>query len=117
MAIQAWQITDGEIEFTNNTFVTITDRDALAQRLEGRIRMMEGEWHLDLLLGINWIDVLGTKPFISQDFEAILRTTILEDPAVISITSLTITPGTDRSLNIQFEVSSDVGLVNGGVLK
>lgn len=118
MAIKAWNIVDGEIQFTSNTFVDITDEDALAQRLEGRIRMQTGEWHLDPLLGINWIDVLGTKPFRAADFEPILRAVILADPAVVSITSLTVTPNNaTRELDVQFEVSSDVGLVNGGVLK
>lgn len=116
MGIKTWTITNGEIAFVSNTFVEITDEDALAQRLEGRLTMFQGEWFLDATRGINWPDALATKPFRVRDFSPIIRKALLDDPAVVSITRLDITPNNStRELTVDFEVASDVGLVEGGV--
>jgi len=116
MGILDLSVTDKELTFTNNDFATITDEDALAARLEAKLKMFEGEWFLDATLGINWPDALSTKPFRVDDFAAIIRKELGDDPAVTSITSLVITPNNStRELTITFEVASDVGLVEGGV--
>lgn len=116
MGIMTWAIIDKEIQFVDNSFVDVLDEAALAQRLEGRLKMFEGEWFLDENEGVNWIDALSTKPFRLSDFEPIIRSELLSDPAVKDITKLEITPNNaTRVLTIDFEVQSDVGLVQGGV--
>lgn len=116
MGIKTWDIVNGEISLVNNSFVDVLDRVALAQRLEGKLKMFVGEWFLDLTRGVNWIDILSTKPFRVDDFAPIIRKVLLDDPAVVSITSLDITPNNaTRVLTVDFEVASDVGLVEGGV--
>lgn len=118
MAIETWNILNGEIQFTSNSFVVLTDRDALAQRLEGRIEMFVGEWFLDSTRGIDWTDILSSKPFRTENIDPIIRAALLADPAVTEILELTFTQdNTTRQLAIDFSVRSDVGLVDGGVLK
>jgi hypothetical protein len=78
--------------------------------------MFEGEWEFDVTEGIDWPDVLSSKPFSADDVELRVRDTLTSDPAVIKIVELTITPNNlTRRLVITFEVASDVGLVQGGV--
>lgn len=116
MGITAWLITDGEIDFSDNTFTEITGTAALAQRLEGKLEMLEGEWEFDLTEGIDWPDILSSKPYSNDDVEPELRETLSSDPAVTGIIELTLTPNNEtRKLEIFFKVSSDVGLVEGGV--
>lgn len=116
MGITAWDIVDGEISFLNNTFVNITAQAALAQRLEGKLNMFEGEWEFDLTEGIDWPDILSSKPYSNDDVEPVIRETLTSDPAVTGIIELTLTPNNStRRLVIAFKVSSDVGLVEGGV--
>jgi hypothetical protein len=116
MGILTWQITDGQIDFANNTITELTDGDALAQRIENALKLWLGEWFLEPLEGIDWIDLLEAKPANLAEIERVVRATIEADPAITNIIEYdqTFTRAT-RSLLITFTADGDTGLVRGEV--
>lgn len=116
MGIKTWKTTNGQIAFVNGILVELTGADALAQRLENRLKLWLGEWFLDTSIGVDWLDILESKPTDTDEIERILREEILKDAAVTEIVDFSVVfDNTNRRATITFSANGDVGLVQGEV--
>jgi hypothetical protein len=68
----------------------------IAQRVRIRLTTLLGNWPLDRAAGIDWIGILGSKPF---DAEAAAATVVLE---------MVDTPGVTGAANLDFDQDGDV---------
>lgn len=100
---------------------SITDSDAMEQRLRNRLKLYKGEWYLAPNEGIPWLQLKGKANNIDTMRKAIINE-LKRDPEVISIQSLDVilidTPEKAekynkkiRTLIVNFSVSSPYGTV------
>lgn len=80
---------NNDITFSGNdlAFFVKDSPDFVAQRLEIKLRNDKGEWFLDINYGIPWMKSIlsqGNKKSLADNY---IRKTIIEDPAIKSITS------------------------------
>lgn len=116
MGILTFRIVDRQIEFANNTLTVITGAEALRQRLNNRMLLWLGEWFLTPLEGIDWLDILESKPVDLPEVDRRLRGELLEDPAVVKIVEYESSfDRTIRKLTVSWAVTGDLGLVRGEI--
>jgi len=114
MGIIALKIVGDEIEFADNALTVITDAEALRQRLKNRMLLWLGEWFLAPTVGIDWLDILESKPANLVEVDRRLRAELLSDPAVTGITEYESSfDRSARKLTVSWAVTTDVGLVRG----
>mgnify|MGYP001560581996 CR=1 FL=1 len=106
----------GDLLLTGGDLVMVTGIDAIAQHLSMRLRMNRGEWFLDTALGVPLFDEVLVKNPNMGVIESIYRDIILETPGVLELKtiSLEFDPAT-RSLEINFDVRTDLGRIVGAV--
>jgi hypothetical protein len=96
---------EGDLVFDElNNLVMVDGTEELAQRLNLAIRTRAGEWFLDTSLGIPWFELLGNKG-TELKIQREIRRVLLEDAAVRSVGSITLTPLAERTLAVDFEVT------------
>jgi len=107
------QITDGEMELTNTTLVVITDAEALAQALVNRMKLYLESWFITPQSGVDWPDILNSKPVLTDRIADILKQSLRNDNRVLKIRKFEIdfTDAT-RTLTVRFEADTEVGLIS-----
>lgn len=87
LTIQQDKTFDWRIE--DNRFKTITDVDAIIQRIKNKILLWTGEWFIDLEAGFDWEDVLSNPPD-EEILNDILKAYIQNDEFIDIVTELNI---------------------------
>ena len=116
MTLKTIQITDGEMEFADNTLTELTEGDALAQRLVNRLTLYLQSWFVTPESGVDWLDILNAKPVLPDRIAEILKAELLQEASVLKITKFDIEFNeSTRELTANFEAETDLGLVTGGI--
>ena len=106
---------NGDVMFGSGHADYLTGRDAATQRVTSRLRLILGEWFLDIAKGIPWFQVegsdtppiLGGKPNLAYA-QALVTDTILGTDGIKSIASLSLEfDGDTRKLSIAAEIITD----------
>lgn len=100
---------DGDIDFTSNDFtLTTTESESLRQRLIIKLSTFQEEWFLDQSVGVPYYQEIFGKGRAKESIDAIFKTKILEEPAVISLVEFVSSLNTgDRSYSLSFKVKSE----------
>lgn len=109
---------DREILATTGCRFT-TGLEAVKQNVESALKLVKGEWFLDLDRGVDLFDedtgVLGS-PFNEEKILTIYRDVIEQVPDVTEIITLTTTyEGATRAASVGFEVLTTFGTTSGTV--
>lgn len=100
----------GDLRLTNGDIVIIEGPEALAQRIQTRLRLFRGEWVHDQSRGIPWLQDLLDRGVSERTLMQILRRAILATPGVASIVSLDVRiDRTTRAATITGKVAPEVG--------
>lgn len=106
----AQDVTTGEIGTINGDWVFVTEGPAVRQELKQRLLFFLGEWFLDRLAGLPYLQkILGKTGDITQ-FRNFYRTEIEATPGVRSVRTLdlSVNPHT-RTLAVSFSCDTDFG--------
>ena len=88
--------------------VLVEGVDAIAQRLQMRLRLWQGEWFADTTAGIPYLGILGQKG--AQAFaEATFRRAILTAPGVAALDSFTFSVDAQRRATVSFRARAITG--------
>lgn len=86
----------------------VNNPEAVAQAIETRLLLMQGEWFLDILEGTPYAtQILGRNR--QTTYDAAIRKAILDTQGVISIESYASQLSADRELNVQARVNTIYG--------
>lgn len=101
----------GDLEFDGlGRLKTVEGSEAVAQRLRVELSTRQGEWFLNTLFGVPWLDIFGKQWSEARVRKEILRV-LNNDAAVDEVIELTIGPldREQRYLPIAFTVRLDSG--------
>lgn len=96
---------DAKIE--NGDLAVVEDQEAVRQGIAVRLKMMLGEYYLDLGVGVPWIQrILGKGADHATDAEIkeILRACIASTPDVTQVQNVDFEKGADRRYTISYAV-------------
>lgn len=97
-----YNLSTGDARVQGGDIVMISGNTATAQRIEQKLRLWRGEWFLDRTVGFPWLrDILGQKPR-PEVIRSLIYSTVVGDPGIRSIASLSVDIGSDRRLSIEF---------------
>lgn len=100
----------GDLLIESNDLVLSSGRTAIEQDLASRLRIIRGEWFLDLDRGLPYFEDLFRKGPNLNAFRAEVRETIEATPGVVELIDLTLTEDrATRSLVIDFRARTDAG--------
>jgi len=77
--------TIGLILDTTDTIVLLTDLDALASKIEQRLRFFLGEWFLNTQAGIPYFQEIFEKPVDASLIVSLINADIVQEPDVESV--------------------------------
>ena len=109
---------DDELAIVNGDWAFATDDAAIRQGIKIRLRFFQGEWELDLEIGIDyWNSVLIKNPSLIVVRE-IFRRALVSSRGVVEVVNLNVayTKRTPRTVAVTWTVRGDVGqLIRGGI--
>lgn len=99
---------------TDPSDLTLTSENkSIEQHITQRVWTFQGEWFLDLNLGVAWYQAILKKAFNPIEVDAELITAIAETPGVDFIQTFQTTyDGATRELDVSFEAQIDSELVD-----
>lgn len=97
----------GDYQFGTNTPFLIDSAAAVAQSIQTRLSLLQGEWFLDSQEGLAATRILGTQTQVTKDLE--IQERILETQGVLEITEYE-SLVENRSLTVTATVSTIYGL-------
>lgn len=105
----------GDLVISGNSLVLVTGEDEVRQRVEQRLRMVRGEWFLDVTAGLPWFSDIFVKGQAQSVVEALIKREILQTPGVrvLNKFELTVDKAT-REARITAEIigtDGDIGLL------
>lgn len=108
-----------DIDLDDNHDVYIIDRDLAItppddqtkQELSIRLQLWRGEWFLDVLSGIPYLQEVLKKRVSIDTVASIFKTEILAADGVIEILEFEMSFDSDRALRIDFKVSAEDGII------
>ena len=80
----------------NNNLAIVRGAAAVAQHVRQRLMTFKGEWFLDTIAGVPWLDQLLGKQYDPALAEAVVKAEILNTDGVVEITSFSV--GFDRNV-------------------
>ena len=106
-SIQTLKIKDGNFVRTQNepkTWVNLSGKDAVAQRIKHRLKLWKGEWFLNRSKGVDWISVFE-KPFSIRKMKSEIYRELQKDEQIDQIENLEVISNFGRrSLQIELSV-------------
>lgn len=103
--------TTGDLALTQGRLSLVEGKDAVAQRLRGRLKLWAGEWFADTAIGVPYLTILGQKGAVPLA-EATLRKAITTCPGVATLESFSLAhDGRSRSATVAFRVRTSAGAV------
>lgn len=105
--------TAGDIIVVDGALPLVEGLDEIAQLCKQHLLVSEGDWFLDIELGLPFFQHILRKTTSLSGIEGIYLTAIARVPGVININSFSLDfdPGT-RSLNIIFQAQTTQGVLN-----
>jgi hypothetical protein len=99
-----------DLAIEENDLVLIDGLDAIAQDMQTRLQIFQGEWFLDTRIGVPWFQkILGTKGRLLL-VKSVIRKSILTTPGVINILDLNFDfEGSTRLLSISGRCGTEEG--------
>lgn len=92
---------DHDIHFVDGVLQTVTDAEAVAQRVRQHLEFFQGEWFLNTDAGVPWFQFIFVEPFDQSTAESILKAEIVEIPGVAEISEFMVSvDSSDRSFNL-----------------
>lgn len=80
-----------DIQFdAGGSLKTVTDGEAVAQRVRQHIEFYQGEWFLDTEVGVPWFQFIFVEPFDQSTAETFLKAEILDVEGVAEITEFVV---------------------------
>ena len=111
--LQTIKIVDGEMELAGGQLTVITDSEALAQALVNRLKLYLESWFITPQSGVDWPDILNSKPVLPDRIEPILKDALRRDSRVIKIRKFELSfDNATRTLSLYFEADTVVGLIS-----
>lgn len=102
--------TQNDLDFSLNKLQFSEDYVYIQQKINTTIRLILGEWFLDITAGIPlFTEMLGKENIDPSNIEAILKAKILSVAGVLSITSFDMSLSNDRKLSVDFSCDTDLG--------
>ena len=101
-----------DIDISSGGFDLVSGDEEVRQKLNIRMRFLQGEWFLDQRIGIPYFQEILVKNPDEGRIRDIYRQTILTTPGVRDLQDLTVTVDADRVLRVTFTAFLD----SGGVL-
>ncbi len=69
----------------NNNLAMVTKAEAIGQHVRQRTKLFQGEWFLDKIAGVPWIQQLLGRPYNPGIAEAVVNTVVSETAVVTEI--------------------------------
>lgn len=116
MAVRSLKLdADGDLIVDGTGLHTIGDdaNEVIAQSIRTRLGFFKGEWFLDELRGVPWLQSILMKAPDLVAVRATLRATIAATPGVLDVPSLVIAfDAAARSLSVTFTATTDAGVLS-----
>jgi hypothetical protein len=94
------------------SFIRITDRDALKQRIENGLRLQKGEWFLDPSLGVDWHGLRNSETVADRLLRYEIEKSVRRHDEVIDILTFKIeTDRATRTTTVSLEILTRLGIV------
>jgi hypothetical protein len=88
----------------------------VAQNISQRLRTFQGEWFLEITIGVPYLQQIFTKGIDAATVEGLLKREILSTPFVKALTSFTLTlNNSSRVATCTFSVDTTFGATSGEV--
>lgn len=118
MALSTLKLTTlGDIEMnTLSQAVTLTARDAIEQKIVAAFSLWRGNWYLNPLRGVDWLNVFKKK-YTNREVITILTTAILQLDAITRVVDIYLkVDKKNRTSEITYIVLADGEKIFGSVL-
>ncbi|EQA45398.1 hypothetical protein LEP1GSC050_3082 [Leptospira broomii serovar Hurstbridge str. 5399] len=110
------KVENNDLVYKNGRLVQLEGIDALEQILGNRLKLFLGEWFLAPAEGVDWIGLVDQGPFLQPGFINAIKTALLKEPSVTSITKLDANfDRAARQVTITFQVQSNLGVLSSTV--
>lgn len=104
--------TTGDLVFKDFDFAYVGGVDQIAQNLAIRLRFIQGEWFLNILAGVPYVQYFFIKNPNQIQVETFLKDEIANTPGILDITSFSSDfDGNNRKFKVNFECTS----INGNI--
>ena len=97
---------DNDIELTNGSAALTTDAEDVMQELEIRLQFFSGEWFLNILEGIPYLEEILNKGANLDAVKALFVNEILSSNGITELVSLNLTFN-NRILRVDFSAKAD----------
>jgi hypothetical protein len=114
MAIRALKIdvATGDLVSVAGRLQMVEGREAIAQAVRSRLRLIKGEWAFDVGAGVDYFGKILIKNPRRGEIQTELSNAILGVLGVVSLNSITFDHDTrTRTLSVTFEATDDEGLL------
>lgn len=102
-----------DIVIENNTLKVVSGLDALIQRVENKLLLYRGEYHLDTSAGMPWMQDILTKPDNLPALEGYIIDAVSEVDGVLSVSVSLVNEG--RAVSVSMDVETTFGKTSIGV--
>ena len=97
---------DNDIDLTNGSATLTTDAEDVIQELEIRLQFFSGEWFLNILEGIPYLDEILKKGANLDTVKSLFVNEILSSNGITELTSISLTFN-NRILRVDFSAKAD----------
>lgn len=101
---------DGDLAFVAGDLVLVRGTQAIAQEIGIRLKFFLGEWFLDILAGVDYLNQVHTKPPDLPRAANVLAQEIAKTPGVAKVE--TVSPrffGAERRMEVEYTVTLESG--------
>jgi len=114
MSVFKLDTTTGDRAIENNNFVIISEAEEVRQRVETRLRTYQGEWFLDITLGVPYYQEVFEKNIPLSQIEAVFKDAIINTPGVTELVEFELDyTNSNRNLLITFEAKAGDETIEG----
>lgn len=100
---------NNDLLFEDFDLALVDNDEQIRQKILIRLRFFYGEWFLDTTKGVKYFEEILIKNPLFEKVASILKTTILETPGVVSLTSFSMEYSGDRELTVSFTATTATG--------
>lgn len=108
---------DHDITIVNGDLALTTDNENVIQELDIRLQFFKGEWFLNILEGILYIDEIFVKGIRLNEIKAIFVKEILASDRIEELLSLELSHESEsRGLRVDFSARADSTIITDSIL-
>lgn len=113
MIDEALDTSQHDLAFSGNSGSVVADLLQVAQNIECRLRLIYGEWFMNVQDGVPWFEKIFVKNPDLSAIDIIIKSTIAETPEVTTLTAYSSSiDRAKRKLSISFQALSQYGSVS-----